>query len=91
MTLWFLSIAGQLYSVEPLKPTPSVAKKAWRVTKITEGERVQYDVHLNQHGWSCTCGSFHWRKERAGEECKHVTAIRDMVQEQGPEQHLQEK
>jgi hypothetical protein len=67
-----LLVNGIEYRLAPLDPHPGVARKAWRLTK---GDGTTYDVATTEHGPTCTCGDFNWRRERVGQACKHILSL----------------
>lgn len=64
------------YRVHILKPDPEIALIAYRLTNV-EGD-VFYDVALRPDGNSahCTCPDYAWCREKYGQECKHILALR---------------
>lgn len=69
----YLSIQGQHYALTFLSPQASVALTAWRLTK----DGAHRDVRLTLEGRAeCDCGDYVHRKERLGQDCKHISALR---------------
>jgi hypothetical protein len=59
------------YIVVPLEPNPDIAKKAFRLRKLT-GDGGIYDVRVTDDGAECDCPGFHFRKC-----CKHCRMLKD--------------
>src|SRR4051812_45798464 len=63
-------IRGTDYAVVPLRPDPTVARKAYRFLK-QGGDNAVYDVRVDEHGPQCEClGFLRWSKP-----CKHIKTL----------------
>lgn len=69
-----LQINRATYVLRRLAANPAVANPVWRLVKM-DG-RTFYDVHGDQHGFSCTCGDYVFRRQHEKKKCKHVEALR---------------
>ena len=69
----YLLIQRTLYAVSPLECHPSIAAKAFRLSKP---DGTLYDVAQTQHGHRCDCPDFIFRRDGLDPSgCKHVKAL----------------
>ena len=62
-----------VYRVANLHPDLEAANPAWRLTK---SDGTFYDVHVDQHGASCTCPDWIWcREHKDSSGCKHCRGL----------------
>jgi hypothetical protein len=66
-------LGGDEYVVVPLEPNPEVAKRAFRLRKLT-GDGGTYDVRVTEAGAECDCKGFQFRKR-----CKHCGMLREAM------------
>lgn len=58
------------YSILPLTADPSVARKAYRLTKLS-GDQAVYDIRVDNYGPQCECmGFLRWNRP-----CKHIRKL----------------
>jgi hypothetical protein len=68
-----IAINGMDYLVNPTLTDESAALKAYRLTK-TDG--TAYDAALTEHGLTCDCPDFIFRRDGIDPEgCKHIKAM----------------
>lgn len=69
----FLRISGVCYGLERITPAPAVFR-GWRLRKV---DGTCYDVGQDQHGITCTCPDFAFRRDGLEPEgCKHIKALK---------------
>ena len=69
----YLRIQRTLYVVSPLECDPSIAAKAFRLSKP---DGTLYDVAQTHHGHRCDCPDFIFRRDGLDPSgCKHVKAL----------------
>lgn len=67
------------YSVEDLRPDPSIGDQGVRLTRLFPSSDGQpdhglYDLIRTPHGWECSCADFNYRRRNDGTPCKHLAA-----------------
>lgn len=65
-------INGRAYSV---RPAQREAGDDTRAFKLTSQQGPTYYVAQNDHGTACTCPDWTIRRQKAGEQCKHIRAL----------------
>lgn len=60
------------YQIENLFPDADLADPAFRLVK---NDGKEYTVHVDKWGCHCDCPDAHWRKDKRGEFCKHLSAM----------------
>ncbi len=68
-------LVTETYAVARLEPHASVARAAFRLTKLAGGAPSErYDVREDSYGLSCDCADYLWRRDGTGLGCKHIQA-----------------
>jgi hypothetical protein len=66
-----LTISGRNYALRPIPCDPEAASVVYRLRK---SDGTTYHVAKTQHGLTCECGDFEFRKNGTGVPCKHIAA-----------------
>lgn len=65
-----IQYGGDEYALTPLAPDDDIARKAFRLRKLS-GDRNVYDILVTEDGVECDCPGFYFRKR-----CKHCEMLR---------------
>jgi hypothetical protein len=65
-----IQYGGDEYIVTPLAPDADIARKAFRLRKMTGNHNI-YDILVTFDGVECDCPGFYYRKR-----CKHCEMLR---------------
>ncbi len=69
----FLRISGVCYGLSRLDRPRLAVLEGWRLTKA---DGTAYDVARTEHGCSCDCPDFAWRRDGVEPDgCKHIRAL----------------
>src|SRR5438309_1553976 len=65
------------YQVSRTPILPGTGQRAFRLLPTNGSASEPYDVHVDVIGYAqCTCADFIWCRDRYGEPCKHISALR---------------
>ena len=69
----FLRISGTVYMLSRLDRPRAAVLEGWRLTKR---DGTQYDCCRTEHGYSCDCPDYAWRRDGVEPDgCKHTRAL----------------